>query len=760
MNDTVLYDAAGLDALRDSGGWAAALAALALLAVVAAGVCGWRERRVAPRGWVVLTLLRVVAIGATALLVAGVERRALTQHEEPSRAILLVDRSASMQLPAAGESPANTSRADAVTPAVTQLAERLARDHTVRTAGFDLAAAYDADAAEPGAATRLGAAVRRVLDDHAATPLAGVVLVSDGGWNAGPDPAEAASLAAARGVPIHTVGVGPLTRPANVGLRDLAAPSRASVGDPFRATVALSSSSDTPGAQRVTLTLRRLAEDDEPGPAVLERQLVVEPGDDGGLTGAIDDLRAADPGRYELAATLTPDGPDADPDDNRLTTVVELVDEPTRVLLAAGGPTRDYRFLRDQLFRDDEFTCDVLLQSAAGAVTQDAGDVRVALPTDAAEWEAYDTLVAIDLEWRDVSDAAVEALAEWVATRGGGVVFAAAGVQTPAVVRTGLATPLRKLLPVTLRDDPLAMSAGLAAPQDPMPVKPTPAGEAAEFLRPPRGADGEPLRWSDVEGFYREPLPGDTKPGAVVLAELGDAPLLVEQNYGAGRVVYLASAETWRLRRASPAWFTSLHAGLLRRVSQGRLLGGAAEGALLFDQRRYDLGDLMTLRYVARSPEGTAGDGALAARVAVGGDPPREVTLRAVDDQPGLFAASWRAESVGRHAASFVTPGGARLTAAAPVTLPSLESETLVQNAELLRGLADSTDGVYVDLSAADASAKLAAIAAATPSLAETTLELGPPDQRFARHLATAAMAVLVGALSIEWMLRRTWRLA
>jgi hypothetical protein len=250
-----------------------------------------------------------------------------------------------------------------------------------------------------------------------------------------------------------------------------------------------------------------------------------------------------------------------------------------------------------------------------------------------------------------------------------------------------------------------------------------------------------------------------------VLASLGEgatqSPLLVEQLYGAGRIAYLATPETWRLRTVTPASFTELYVGWLRHLTQGRLLGAAAEGSLLFDRRRYDLGEAMTLRYVVRDPLVALTP---TARVLGGDAAPAEVTLAPVDGQAGVYSTTVKAGLTGRWTATLDGPGAAaagdRLTATAEVSLPALENETRVQNAGLLRELAERSGGQYVDLADPRATEAIAAIVKATPSLAETSIDLGPPDEAFAERLSRLALGVMAGALLLEWLLRRAWRLA
>lgn len=762
----VLYEGLGWELLVGSPAWLIVIAALAIAASAIAVACWRKERRVLRRGGLVLLLLRLAAIAALALLLVDPQRRAVTQEIDPSRVVLLGDLSASMQLPARADGDA--SRNAVASDTLRDLDAALRPAHLPRPAGFASSLRYDG--APPAAdSSRLGAALSQVLADHAATPLAAVVVVSDGGWNAGRDPVGAASDARARGVPIHTFGLGRLEEPPRLELRDLAAPGRAAVGDRFSAAVTVSinaAAAAEADTVEVALSLSPLGDaGGSLGPPVFESTVSIAAPESGGLASADAAVEADSPGRYALVARLLSDS--ADPaDGGELRAEVELVDEPTRVLLAASGPTRDYRFLRDQFFRDPMFEADVLLQSAAGAVTQDAGRVLDALPASDEQFEPYDVIVAIDLDWRRVDERALGPLKEWVSRGGGGLIVYAGPVGTMPSVRSGLPSELRTLLPVTLRDDPLALSDAITPNRDAAPVRLTQLGEELAWVASRDGSADRRSRWDALPGFYTTPPPAEPKPGSTVLARLGDAPdsppLLVEGVYGAGRVVFVAAAETWRLRTVDPAWFTELHAGMLRHAAQGRLRGAAAAGALLFDRRRYDVGDSARLRFIQRAPR--PDEAPPTVRLTIDDQPPREVTLSAVDGEAGVFAATLRTEQTGRYAATLATPGGGALDAAAEVTLPSLETETAVQNAALLRELAESTGGLYFDLGAAESPGAvadaIARLAAATPSVAETTITIGPPDEAFARRVAQWSLGVMAGALLLEWTLRRSWRLA
>ncbi len=85
--------------------------------------------------------------------------------------------------------------------------------------------------------------------------------------------------------------------------------------------------------------------------------------------------------------------------DNERRKSVNVVDRKTRrVLILAGGPMRDYRFVRNMLYRHAAIQTDVWLQSAdsAGAVSQESNKLLSAFPKTKEELFEYDVVIAFD----------------------------------------------------------------------------------------------------------------------------------------------------------------------------------------------------------------------------------------------------------------------------------------------------------------------------------------------------------------------------
>ncbi len=379
--ETAVFELTRLESLRDSPWTLLALVGglLLLLAYV-----WWFYRResqtISIARTVVLALLRTTAIAGLVAFFLGIERRTSTQVVEPSRVAVLVDTSLSMDLPAddptLSNNPVSRGAAAQMLLAASPLIEELRDQHDVDLVGFGESsrpAAYlpqrmqgtDGEpASSPNATdasddaisagrlssefqaigheTRLGDALAATLERYRGLPLAGVVLLTDGGQNRGLEPAAAAEAAAAARVRVHSVGFGAMTAPANVAVRELIAPERAYPGDKLtlQAIVHLRGLA----GQQCEMQLNRRTvpdspADDAPGAwELLATQTLSVEGHES-LETVRFETNPAEAGNYIYELRALPSPREVLKDDNTQQAEVSVVDRQTRVLLYAGGPT-------------------------------------------------------------------------------------------------------------------------------------------------------------------------------------------------------------------------------------------------------------------------------------------------------------------------------------------------------------------------------------------------------------------------------------
>src|SRR5690606_35151706 len=251
--------------------------------------------------------------------------------------------------------------------------------------------------------------------------------VSDGGLNAGAgeDAALAASADSKGGVKIATVGVGGLDRPANLVVAEVRAPTEVRYNrelarqDPFD-VVAFVRGDELAGKSAVVELLRYPADSDASTAAVLGSTQVTFPADGRPIEVKFpQEPDAAGTFRYVVRAKLSERLAEYRADDNQRDAAVTFSERNTAVLIVAGGPMRDYHFVRNLLHRSATVDVDVWLQTVEPAdlagVSQDADDLLVAFPEQFPQRpiverlpagdrapKTYDVVIAFDADWSAV----------------------------------------------------------------------------------------------------------------------------------------------------------------------------------------------------------------------------------------------------------------------------------------------------------------------------------------------------------------------
>lgn len=738
-----------------------------------------------------LAALRLATLGAVAVAVLDFERTAEHEIVSPSRVAVLVDSSASMTLAAAAAGPAVTSRADRGREVLAAgLLDALAARHEVSLWRFDAdaerlvtlplqdvatsgprdtpaaaAPAWAADLAPRGSETRLGEALARVVDQEPAGVLAGVIVLTDGGNNAGVDPVAAAAGLAAAGVAVHPLGLGSEQLPANVRVADLIAPARVFPGDRFAVTAYLQAQGLAGQIARVTLAAGPAADGaGGTSPRDVDATDVVL-GADGELVAVRFDVPGlAAAGRRSLVVRVAAPPADRTPADDAQEAEIEVVDRVTQVLLMASGPSREYQFMRNVLQRDKSFAVDVLLGTAVAGISQDARRILDAFPASDEALAAYDAIVAFDYDWRLLDPPAVARLDRWVARESGGLLLFAGGLFTDAWPAAPHTAAIRGLYPVELRRGP-RLGAGGTTSAAAMPLLFTPDGRDAEFLWLSASRVASQTVWAEFPGVYACHETGGAKPGATVYAHAaagrggaGQQPVyLAGQFYGSGSVLYAGSGELWRLRAIDDAVYDRLAAQLVRHVSQGRLLRGGRRIRLLVDRDRFPVGANVAVRVVL--PDAASSTG-VACRVVGPDGTTLPVTLAAEPGRPGSLQGGFVASREGGWQIEVEAAGDEKLSRRIQVQLPDRELAKPSLDRGLLEQLAAATGGTVATPGPEWTAADAARLVATIPDRSRREYEAGADDADFKRRLNTVLLGLGIGCLCLEWIIRRCVKLA
>ncbi|MEM9586922.1 MAG: VWA domain-containing protein [Planctomycetota bacterium] len=640
----------------------------------------------------------------------------------------------------------------------------------------------DAVAAQ-GAQSRIGDSIRAVLAQHDPSTLAGLVLMTDGQSNGGGGTAVALAAARRAGVSVYPVGLGSSDAPINVRVVDIDAPKRVYPGDRFAVAGVLQASG--PRAQSVDVELidgLDVADTDEDSSAfkgeVIDTQRV-ELKTDGTLTGVRFELEPASVGRRRLAIRVVAPKEDGNEQDNRRDARYEVVARKLRVLAVAGGPTREYRFVRNLLYRDNSIELDVWLQSGQAGMSQDADRILDGFPSSIDDLFQYDAIILFDPDWTAVKAEELDQLDRWLAQQAGGLVLVAGPVYHPRWTRMRTDPRISKIsgfYPVVLSNRGPLLGGGRQGGENAWPIDLTPDARRAEFLWVADDAEQSFDVWNDFDGVYDFVGIKGSKPGSKVYgyfsdptSELsGSQPIyLASQFYGAGRVYFQASGEMWRLRGLSDAYFDSYYTKLIRWVSEGRLLRDSNRGVLLVDNSRAMVGDTIAVRAVLTDEqfEPLQVPRVIAKVLAPNGDI-RDLVLRPVEGEgkPGTYGGRFVVRQAGSYELR-LTIGDALneevLRQSVQVRLPTIELERPIRNDEQLQQIATTTAGEYLPI---NEDTRDGAIAQQLTQLIQpqpqVTVLPGTPDRDFTRRRNAVLMWLIAAALTMEWVTRRLHRLA
>ena len=798
---------------ESAGGMLALIIGFALLTGLVVRI-SLRDSRFLKRGWrFTLPVPRLAVLALLAAIVLNPSQRIQTSRTEQSRVGILLDTSLSMAWPAAesaekADSPETEtpSRLDAVRKILieSEMLQRLSQTHAVSLYTFDSEltgphAVYagkevrladhpgspepEASVDEPdhalwqrilvaqGSETRLGESLHELIGRMAGRTLSGIVVFTDGQTNTGLDPRLARQRAERSETRLITVGLGSQAPQTNIWVAGMQAPPDVHRGDPFDVTVIVQSNRIEPLPGRVELYEQTAGGAGRDRRKVAEKPFTTEA--DGLPVPVQFSRQIAVPGEYEYVAraVLNEDSEkELTVEDNQRQCRVEVTDRRIKVLVISSGPMREYRFVRNTLFRHTGIDSDVWLQTITdenvSMVSQEATKLLTEFPASAAELAKYNVIVAFDPDWKRLSTEQRQFLNQWVHRDAGGMIAVAGELHTPQLAQEPDAyRDVAVLYPVVLNRllTELRISQGADSP---WPVVLTPEGRASEFLRivDATGNASTDL-WEQFDGVYRSYPVRRTRDGAVVLVSYGNPrastqdgapPFLATQFYGAGRTFFVGSAETWRLRSISPEGHQRFWTSLIREAGQGSRRRGNPRGLLLVDHTTASPGQSINIQarmYDTRmEPLRTE---TLPVSIVDSDGRPVSVPDRLRNDtqRTGRYSAVFRPLRPGSYRVSVPIPDSSDvMQAMLEVTLSNLESRSSEQNVDLLTNLVLDTGGSYLTLNECDDQ-----LAELLPDRSELVVI---DEQLSTLWDRSWLMYTMIALLSFEWLLRRAVKLS
>lgn len=445
----------------------------------------------------------------------------------------------------------------------------------------------NAEGIESGS-TNLTSVLTQLSSERAATATRLAVLLTDGRHNTADGPAPQEVAAQLAGMNVYVVPIGSALRIRDIMLHRVEAP--ATVAEKDSALIDVIVSAFDCDGDATAVVLRHEGREVDRAPIKFAGQQ--------GDQRARFKVPAKELGWQEYVVEVEPVDEEANTANNFMPVSFEVVRDRTRVLLAESVARWEYRYLNQLFRREQHVECDEILFSPRLHGTGKMAD-RPEFPSDVEAWAAYDVVILGDLGPLQISQASQQALAEAVRQRGVNLIVIAGENSMPS--RFG-GQPLVDLLPVE-QDTSVYAQEGYG-------VRVTDEGRFHSALQIAPSMEESVDQWRRVyERFPIYRLSDYSRPKSTartLLAAVSDAAgsvteggdekiehaYLCWQRVGAGRVVYLAAPETWRLRfRRSDEMHHRFWGQLLRWITASTGGSGTDLVRLQTDRTNYLVGD-------------------------------------------------------------------------------------------------------------------------------------------------------------------------
>jgi uncharacterized membrane protein len=725
---------------------------LLLTGVAAMGAIGWWYSRLTTLSTRDRWILGGLRAGAVTLVVFALFRPTLVLSSAvPQRNVLavLLDDSRSMRLTDAGESTRLTAL-QGVFGDSTDLTKKLAEEYVLRYFRFAADARPITGAASlTGAGTRtdLAGALETAREELAGTPVAGMVVVTDGADNGGTDIGAALLALRARRIPVYTVGVGRERFPRDVAIERVAAPANVLEGSNVLVDAAIRVRGL--GGEQTEVSV-------EADGRIVASETIRLPSS-GDITNARIRLPSLPPRTYRLTVRAKPLANETITENNEYHTVLHVRRGPERVLYFEGEPRPEFAFMRRAVAPDSAIELVALLRSAEGKYlrlgVRDSLELLGGFPATREDLFKYPALILGSVEASFFTGDQLRMLADFVSQRGGGLLVLGG---RSALAEGGYSnTALAEALPLSL--DRAVMDTG--GPAIEVKIRPTNAGRLHPALQLGPNDTASAAKWQTLPPLTVVNGLGSLRPGATSLlmgrpdGTQSDIPVLAFHRFGRGVAAVLGVQDTWLWQmHAEIAVEDETHETFWRQMLRWMLEGVPDQVEIAAVPGRVGPGEPVSLRARVNDPQYLdVNDARVTATVTTPAgrlvDVPLEWSLR----EDGTYTGSFLAEESGVYSLTATAIRGRDTSTSAPGALLADDHGADVENAELrtplLNRIAQETRGRYYPL--ADVS-KLAD---------DVKLTESGVTAREARDLwdMPAVLLLMVALLATEWSYRR-WR--
>jgi hypothetical protein len=518
--------------------------------------------------------------------------------------------------------------------------------------------------------------------------LIGVVLISDGDWNAGSPPVQAAIKLRLKGVPVFPVPVGSATRLPDIDLISLAAPTFGVTGKSVRIPFTIESS--LPHEYLTTVTLKT-SDGDEVNEEVRIAPL-------GRSSGSVL-WKPTKAGDVTLTLTVPKHPAETITDNNQLSAPIAIRQEKLRVLVVESLPRWEYRYLRNALSRDPgvEVSC-LLFHPGLSKVGGGNKDYIKQFPAGLDELSKFDVVFLGDVgvDGNQLTAEQCRLLKGIVEHQASGLVFMPGWQGREFSL---LDTPLGDLFPVVMDD---AQPGGWGS-RTPGHFELTEAGRRSLLTNLADTQDDNIEVWEGLPGFQWYAPVVRARSGSEVLAvhkdmasQHGRLPLLVTRTFGAGKVLFMGTDGAWRWRKGvEDKYHYRFWGQVVRWMAYQRNMAKGETMRLYYSPDQPQVRQTFALHANVMEGNGEPlSKGDVSARVTAPSGKTETVQFTSTGEEWGLFTARYTPTEPGKHAVTLACrQTGAKLDASIFVQGASPERIGRPARPEVLEEIARVTRG-------------------------------------------------------------------
>jgi hypothetical protein len=570
--------------------------------------------------------------------------------------------------------------------------------------------------------------------------LRAVVLASDGDWNEGEPPVQAASTLRLKGIPVFAVPVGSSSRLPDVELLSLDSPTFGITGKSVR--IPFTVDSTLPREHNVTVKVK-VSDGEE-----ITKEIRIAAM---GRTSEWVMWKPKAIGDYTITVDVPKHPDEFVADNNKLLAPIAIREEKLKVLVVESVPRWEYRYLRNALSRDPgvEVSC-LLFHPGLSKPGGGNKDYIKNFPKGLDELSKFDVVFLGDVGLDDgqLTTEDCRLLKGLVEHQASGLVFMPGWQGRQATL---VETELGDLCPVIF--DP--SQPGGWGSRTSSHFELTELGRRSLLTKLADTQDDNIEVWEGLPGFQWYAPALRAKAGSEVLAvhkdvsnEFGRLPLLATRTYGAGKVLFMGTDGAWRWRKGvEDKYHYRFWGQVVRWMAYQRNMAKGESMRMYYSPEQPQVRQTIALSANVMEKSGEPlPKGDVTARIVAPSGKAETVRFTSSGDEWGAFASRFTAEEPGKHSVTLTCKQtGAVLEASFFVQGTTVERIGRAARPEVLEEIARVSKGQVISLDRLEQVLKsLAALPEPPPSVRRVQLWCHP--------IVASALIIMLG---IFWVGRK-----